>query len=121
MAERALVLELEKRGWWASRVPASGKRGGFDVVAARGGRLVLIEVKAGAVGGRVYLERERWERALSAAATAGAEAYLAVRESGSGWRVRPLPDPDSLAPTAVVFELAGREKGRWMGLDEAFG
>jgi len=121
MAERALVLELEKRGWWASRVPASGKRGGFDVVAARGGRLVLIEVKAGAAGGRVYLERERWERALSAAATAGAEAYLAVRESGSGWWVRPLPDPDSLAPTAVVFELAGREKGRWMGLDEAFG
>jgi Holliday junction resolvase len=121
-AERGLVLELEKRGWWATRTPASGRRGGFDIVAARAGRLVFFEVKTRGEGARIYLERWRWEGVLEEAARAGAEAYLALRvpldESGVKWWLRPLADPDSVGQGSVLFKPPSEERGKWVRLEE---
>jgi len=120
--ERELVLLLERRGWWASRLPASGRRSGFDVVAAKGGKLVFFEVKARGSAEPVYLERWRWEEALDAAARAGAEAYLAVRvppfAGGPRWWFRPLADPDSVDHNKALFRHPLKERERWVGFEE---
>jgi hypothetical protein len=89
-AERGLVLELEKRGWWATRTPASGRRGGFDIVAARAGRLVFFEVKS--------------------------RGPLDV--SGVKWWLRPLADPDSVGQGSVLFKPPSEERGKWVRLEE---
>ena len=124
-AERGLVLELERRGWWATRVPASGRRSGFDVVAAKGGRILFIEVKVRLSREDVRIDRWRWEEVLSEAAKAGAEAYLAVRllpdEAGEKWRIRPLADPDEVTATHAVFRHPSSAPERWMRLGDALG
>jgi len=119
--ERELVQLLEKKGWWASRLPASGRLGGFDVVAAKNGKLVFFEVKAREASATVYLERWRWEEVLGEAAKAGAEAYLALRvplTAGSvKWWIRPLNDPDSVSQSNVVFHPPAKAAGKWFKLE----
>ena len=121
--ERELVHLLEKKGWWASRLPASGKQAHFDVVAARKGRLILIEVKAKKEGALVRLPRWRWEESLRAAANAGAEAHLALRvpagPQGAKWWLRPLDTPDYASQRSVVFHPPERAASRWVRLEEA--
>jgi len=95
------------------RAPASGAKAKRsvqpDVVAARNGRLFVIEVKTRRRGGAIYIEREKVEKLVEWARRAGPNALPLVgvyvgREYG--WRFAPV---DRLETTEGGYYKVRRE------------
>ena len=91
-AERALVHTLAKRGYMVVRTPRSGRIGlaSPDIIAAKNGRLVVIECKSREKAFTVPEEqlnelREWEEKAL-------AVAYIAWKTSRKEWLFLTLKD-----------------------------
>ena len=84
-AELSLVHELSRRGFMVVRTPRSGRisLASPDIIAAKNGRLVVIECKSRASGFAVPSEQlnelGEWKR------KAGAEAFIGWKISRQGW------------------------------------
>ncbi|MBI2583537.1 MAG: hypothetical protein HYW25_02620 [Candidatus Aenigmarchaeota archaeon] len=91
-SERELLHLLYKQGWAVIRAPRSGRVGipTPDIVAAKAGRLVVIECKsraeAFAVEKEQLLQLAEWEQ------RAGAKAYIGWKQSRKGWSFLRLND-----------------------------
>jgi Holliday junction resolvase len=86
-SEELLVELLRKWGFEAERDP----KGRLDVVARKGGRTLVFEVKARKMLGPVSVNLVQMARALETAKKAGGEALLAVHlRNREEWRVIPL-------------------------------
>jgi len=113
--EMRLVKLLQKEGYFATRVPRSGKGLRPDVIAIRHGRILLFEVKRRKYVGVVYLRKEEVEKLLDIANIVDGDAYLAVW----GWRqhywgFKPLERYTKETKTHYVY---GR-RPRWMMFEE---
>jgi len=113
--ELRLVKLLEGHGWFATRVPRSGKGLRPDVIAIKAGRILILEVKRRKYVSVVYLPKTEVESLLDIARTVGGEAYVAVW----GWRqhywgFKPLERYTKETKTHYVY---GR-RPRWMTLEE---
>lgn len=84
-AEIELLHMLYKRGWAVLRAPRSGRIGvaAPDLVAIKGGKVVVIECKSRAEAFSVEAEQieqlREWQR------RAGAAAYIGWKVSRGGW------------------------------------
>jgi len=84
-AERDLVHILAKLGYMVVRTPRSGRIGlpSPDIIAAKNGKLIVIECKSRAKGFQIPLEQlnelKEWED------KAGAKAYVALKISRKGF------------------------------------
>jgi len=89
-AERELVHTLSGMGYMTIRAPRSGRIGlpSPDVIAAKGGRLIVFEVKfresAFTVSSDQLQELVQWKE------KAGAITYIACKISRKGWKFIPL-------------------------------
>lgn len=84
--EREIKLKLESDGWTVIRSAGSKKP---DLVAAKGGKIVIIECKSTA-SDIIYLEKEEVMRLQKAAEAFGAECVYYVKKNNAGWRLVPL-------------------------------
>lgn len=113
-AELELVHELYGRGWSVIRAPRSGRIGipSPDVVAARSGRLIVVECKSRACAFKV--EHEQLEQLQDWRMRAGAIPYIGWKVARKGWFFLRLDD--------VVANNGNVGKrfldGRSLGLDE---
>jgi len=98
--ERKIKLELEAQGWKVIRSGGSKKP---DMVAARDGKIVIIECKI-TKGKKVYLETDEVEKLLDVANHFKAECMYAVQRIRESWSLVPL---DSLRKTdkGYVFDF----------------
>ncbi len=91
-SERELTHTLAKRGYMVIRAPRSGRINlpSPDVVAAKDGKLMVIECKSRASAFTVPLEQlnelKEWQD------KAGATAYVGWKISRSGWKFLRLKD-----------------------------
>lgn len=91
-AERSLVHTLAKIGYMVVRTPRSGRinLASPDVIAAKDGRLIVIECKSRAKGFKVYGEQldelKQWEE------KAKATAYVGWKIARKGWLFLTLAD-----------------------------
>ena len=82
--EWRLTHELAKLGYMAVRTPRSGRIGlaSPDIIAAKNGKLIVIECKSRAKGFQIPMEQlqelKQWED------KAGAKAYVALKISRKG-------------------------------------
>ena len=98
-SEELLVELLRKWGFEAERDP----RGRLDVVARKGGRTLVFEVKSLKMLTNVNVSLVQLARALEAAKKAGGEALLAVHLRDRGeWRVIPLEKLRGRTPLETV-------------------
>lgn len=92
MAERSLVHTLSKMGYMTIRAPRSGRinLASPDVIAAKDGRLLVIECKsrksAFTISREQLAELEEW------VAKAKAIAYVGCKISRKGWKFLHLVD-----------------------------
>lgn len=80
--ERRVLSLLRDRGFAVVRSPASGSKRKDpvpDIVAMKGGIILLIEVKSRRKGGQVYVQREQAEGILEFTHRSGGELFLAVK------------------------------------------
>jgi len=89
-AERELVSLFHEHGWVAIRVAASGasRKPAADLIAARLGRVLAVEVKVTRDDAK-YVRLEEVDELLSFAEQGGLEAWLAVRFPRGVWRFIP--------------------------------
>ncbi|MCC6051600.1 MAG: hypothetical protein LM580_12885 [Thermofilum sp.] len=107
-SEELLVELLRKWGFEAERDP----KGRLDVVARKGGRTLVFEVKARKMVGSVRVNLVQMARALETARKAGGEALLAVHLRDRGeWRVIPLERLKGRKPSESV---EGGSVVRWV-------
>ncbi|MBI2578497.1 MAG: hypothetical protein HYW26_02170 [Candidatus Aenigmarchaeota archaeon] len=91
-AERSLVHTLSKMGYMVVRTPRSGRinLASPDVIAAKNGRLIVIECKSRAKGFKIAAEQlqelKEWEDKASA------KAYIGCKISRKGWSFLALAD-----------------------------
>jgi Holliday junction resolvase len=91
-AERELVHTLSKMGFMTIRAPRSGRIGlaSPDVIAAKHGKLVVIECKSRASAFSIPIEQldelKEWRD------KAGAHAYIGCKISRKGWKFLHLDD-----------------------------
>jgi Holliday junction resolvase len=98
-SEELLVELLRKWGFEAERDP----KGRLDVVARKGGRTLVFEVKARKMLGPVSVNLVQMARALETARRAGGEALLAVHlRDRDEWRVIPLEKLKGRKPSESV-------------------
>jgi Holliday junction resolvase len=98
-SEELLVEQLKKWGFEAERDP----KGRLDVVARKGGRTLVFEVKARKMVGHVQVSLVQVARALEAAKREGGEALLAVHlRNRDEWRVIPLEKLKGRKPSETV-------------------
>lgn len=90
-AERELVVKLWRLGFAVMRAPASGskirKAKYPDVVAIKSGKVLVFEVKSRSKLENIYLRSEQVEKLREFAERSGGQAYIAIKLSGSDWRV----------------------------------
>jgi Holliday junction resolvase len=92
MAEWSLTHELSKKGYMVVRTPRSGRIGlaSPDIIAAKKGRLIVIECKSRKSAFNVPLEQleelKEWEE------KAGAKSYVAWKIPRKGWFFLHLED-----------------------------
>ncbi len=98
--ERKIKLELEADGWKVIRSGGSKKP---DMVAARNGKIVIIECKI-TKKNKVYLECDEVENLKDVAEHFGAECMYAVKTIREKWS---LVSVDSLRKTgsSYVFDF----------------
>jgi len=98
-SEELLVELLRKWGFEAERDP----KGRLDVVARKGDRALVFEVKARKMVGPVPVSLVQAARALEVAKRLGGEALLAVHLRDRGeWRVIPLEELKGRRPSESV-------------------
>lgn len=92
MAERQLVHTLAEKGFMVVRTPHSGSisLASPDVIAAKDGRLIVVECKAHAKGFQIDSEQlnelSLWKE------RAKAEVYIAWKMTRKGWHFMHLND-----------------------------
>ena len=91
-AEYELVHTLAELGYMVVRTPRSGRIGlaSPDVIAAKGGRLIVIECKSREEAFKI--EKDGLDQLLDWEQKAGAKAYIAWKISRKGWRFLHLHD-----------------------------
>ena len=91
-AENELLHLLYGKGWAVIRAPRSGRVGipTPDIVAAKDGRIVVIECKSRAEAFSV--EKEQLEQVVEWEQRAGAKAYIGWKQSRKGWTFLRLND-----------------------------
>ncbi len=77
--ERDLRMDLEKKGWLVIR---SGKSRKPDLIAGKGGKIIIIECKV-TEKGAVYLDKAEVEFLGKISAAFGADAVYAIKRNGS--------------------------------------
>ena len=108
-AEWQLTHKLAKLGYMAVRTPRSGRIGlaSPDVIAAKDGRLIVIECKSREEAFKIekeqLLELREWEE------KAGALPYIAWKISRKGWKFLHLRDV--LANGGNIGKKFAEEKG----------
>ncbi len=92
MAENQLVHILYERGWAVMRAPRSGKISipSPDIVAIKGGRVVIIEVKSRSAG--FQIRKEQLDEMREWVLRSGGEGYVALKLPYKGWRFLKLDD-----------------------------
>lgn len=91
-AERSLVHTLSKMGFMVVRTPRSGRinLASPDVIAAKNGRLIVIECKSRARAFKIAADQlqelKEWKE------KAGANAYIGWKMSRKGWLFLRLED-----------------------------
>ena len=92
MAELSLVHTLSEMGYMVVRTPRSGRinLASPDIIAAKGGRLIVIECKSRAAAFKVPIEQldelKAWKE------KAGASAYIGWKIARKGWKFLHLHD-----------------------------
>ncbi len=91
-AERELVHTLAKMGFMTIRAPRSGRIGlpSPDVIAAKDGKLVVVECKFRASAFTIPMEQLEELRAWKE--KAGAHAYVGCKIARKGWKFLHLHD-----------------------------
>lgn len=113
-AERELVHALYSKGWSVIRAPRSGRIGIPlpDIVAAKAGRIIVIECKARAEGFTVG--REQLEQLQDWQVRAHAIPYIGWKVSRKGWFFLRLGDVIANSGNVSKRFLDGRA----IGIDE---
>ncbi|QHJ82705.1 MAG: hypothetical protein [Caudoviricetes sp.] len=75
--QAALIKGLESAGWWVQKVVGQSRSGLPDVVAAKDGRVIWIEVKRD--GGKL---RPSQRREIPLMRKAGCEVHIVVGKTG---------------------------------------
>lgn len=92
MAEYELVHAMSKIGYMVVRTPRSGRIGlaSPDIIAAKNGRLIVIECKSRAQAFKIPAEQlnelKEWRE------KAGATAYIGCKIARKGWKFLHLDD-----------------------------
>jgi len=89
--ERELIRELDARGWWPMKAPASGAATGRDLpdlIAGNGWSVLVCEVKTSG-GDPVYLDREEVDALVRFARAYRGSPWVVVR-----WSSRELRDTE---------------------------
>ena len=92
MAEWQLVHILADMGYMVMRAPRSGRIGlaSPDIIAAKHGRLIVIECKSRRHGFKV--EKSQLDDLMEWVSKAGATAYIAWKITRKGWKFMKLGD-----------------------------
>ncbi len=98
--ERKVKLELESEGWKVIRSGGSKKP---DMVAAREGKIIIIECKA-TKNSKVYLETDEVEKMQETASHFNGECMYAIKKNNCKWM---LVSVESLRKTEnfYVFDI----------------
>ena len=96
--ERTLKKKLESDGWTVIRSGGSKKP---DLVAAKDGKIIIIECKATA-SNLVYLDKEEVNHLQNVADAFGGECVYYVKKDNEGMRMVPLSE---LADSGKKFVL----------------
>ena len=86
--ERDVRLHLEKDGWVVIR---SGKSRKPDMVAARNGKIIVIECKS-LSSKKAYLEKDEVEKLREVAEAFCGECVYAIKHTGNGWSLVPVSE-----------------------------
>ena len=113
-AERELVHLLYSKGWSVMRAPRSGRIGipSPDVVAAKTGRIIVIEAKSRAAGFKI--ENDQIEQLQDWQTRALAEPYIGWKIARKGWFFLRLADVIANGGNIGKRFLDGRS----LGIDE---
>ncbi len=119
--ENELANTLWERGFAVVRGPSSGggvrRRYQPDLVAIKGGKVLVIEIKSRSGNSPIYLDSEQVLGLSEFARRAGGLALIAVRLRGGEWRFHTI---DELEPTGASFRLSEPLSGmRIRDLEEA--
>ena len=108
-AERSLVHELSKKGFMVVRTPHSGSMNiaSPDIIAAKGGKLFVIECKSREDAFTV--QKEQLDEMRQWVDKAGAEAYIGWKISRRGWSFLKLDDV--AGNNGNIGKKFAREKG----------
>ena len=109
LGEWKLTHELAKLGYMVVRTPRSGRIGlpSPDVIAAKDGRLIVIECKSRE--GAFKVEKEQLQDLLEWEKKACAKAYIAWKLSRKGWKFLHLHDV--VANNGNIGKKFAAEKG----------
>lgn len=106
--ENELANTLWTMGYAVVRGPSSGsgarKRYQPDLVAAKGGVVLVIEAKKARPGRTLYVPARQVEGLREFAARAGGIALIAARIPGSGWRIHRLEELESTKSGSVRID-----------------
>lgn len=106
--ENELANTLWSMGYAVVRGPSSGSRAKRryqpDLVAVKGGAVLVIEVKKARAGRTVYVPARQVEGLREFASRAGGIALIAARLPGSGWRLHRLEELESTRSGSVRIE-----------------
>ncbi len=113
-AERNIVHELARRGYMVIRAPHSGSinLASPDVIAAKDGRLIVLECKSREEA--FTMEKEQMEEMAKWRDVAHASAYVAWKINRKGWTFLKLEDV--IANNGHIGKKFAEEKG--MGIDD---
>lgn len=100
--ERQLKKKLEGDGWTVIRSGGSKKP---DLVAAKGGKIIIIECKATA-SNLVYLDKEEVNRLQKVAEAFGGECVYYVKKDNEGMRMVPI---EQISDTGSKFVIRLRD------------
>jgi len=116
MYEWRLVRLLRERGYFAVRVPKSGRYPySFDVIAIKSGRIFFIEVKMRSKPEDLRLDKGAVGGLLKVAEIAGATPLIALYSKSIGkWLVRDARDYDKETPKLYVYKV----KNNWRFLED---
>jgi len=121
-AELKLCELLQERGWWACRIPRSGKYVVGDIVAIKDGKILLFEIKRRSKEGTIYIDRENYEEMIMAELRTGGTFWLALyapeRETGiRKWKFRRVRDADFVTEKHAIYRVRGLNAKKWCDLD----
>lgn len=96
--ERDLKQHLEKDGWMVIRSGGSKKP---DLIAARGGKIIILECKVTAKD-RVYVDKNEVDNLKKIASAFNADGVYAIKQKQKGWSLISLSDLKQLGKSYFV-------------------